>query len=179
MGNFTTRLAIVIGIVLLVHGGFYIVRAGTRPPEMQVPERSIRELPRQLGRWRGEDADLDPKIFTNSEADEAVNRIYQDRGDRKISAFVALYTDPAKGLYHSPTNCYRSNGYTMLSDVRVSLQTKDRPDIQVSLSTWELKGDRILVVYWYEVGEYTLFERLDLWTARWNFRGRQTWPPMF
>lgn len=179
INNLVSRLAIVISIVLVVHGGFYVVRAGTTPPEVLIPDQTVHELPRQLGNWQGEDGQLDPKIFARTGAYDAVDRYYQDSSGNKISLFVALYTNPSEGLYHSATNCYRSSGWTMISESRMPLKTKGRPDISVSVSMWELKGERILVVFWYELGDYTLFERVDLAKVRWALRGQKTWPPTY
>ena len=179
INNLVSRIAIVISIVLVVHGGFYVVRAGTKPPEVLIPEKSIHELPRQLGNWQGKDGELDPKIFARTGAYDAVDRFYADSSGNKISLFVALYTNPAEGVYHSATNCYRSSGWTMISETRLPLKTKGQSDISVSVSTWDSKGERILVLYWYELDKYTLFERIDLGKVRWALRGRTTWPPLY
>ena len=51
--------------------------------------------------------------------------------------------------------------------------------IPVSLSTWEQKGERLLVVYWYQLGEHVLFDRWDLgMKIRWSLRGRPKWPAL-
>ena len=179
MKSMVARLATVIIVMLLVQGGFYVVGESTRLPEIRIPSQSIKMIPSQFGVWDGEDTTLDPELFTKSEARESADRIYRNRSGDKISIHAALFTDPSKGLYHSPMNCYRSSGWTKLSDKKILLHTANRPDIEVSLSMWELKGEKILVLYWYELGDYSMFERMDLLKVRWAMRGQEWWPPMY
>ncbi|MGA2030840.1 MAG: exosortase C-terminal domain/associated protein EpsI, partial [Thermoguttaceae bacterium] len=113
-----------------------------------------------------------------TEAASSITRSYQDSNGHAISMHLALFDDPDRGVYHSPTNCYRAQGWARLGGRDVSLQVPGRPTIQVRLSTWQREGDKILVLYWYELGENVLFERIDMGAVRWKMRGRATWPPM-
>ena len=179
MKNTAVRIAIVILVVVTVHLGFYVVRAGTRPAEVKLPGRSLESIPRQIGGWQGSPEELNHEIFVNTGAREVLPRRYLNRQGQRVSAFVALYTNAEEGVYHSPTNCYRSSGWNLLEISRPLLKTKGRPDTPVSFSTWEQKGDRIYVLYWYELGDYTLFERSDLLKVRWGMLGKRVWPPMY
>jgi EpsI family protein len=179
MNSILTRLTILIALVVSVHCGFILVRAGTRPAQVALPTRSIHELPRTLGTWHGEDAELDSKIFVGTAARDVVDRTYADRSGHNTSVFVALYDDPAAGVYHTPANCYRANGWTNLSDVLMPLESAGRPTVSVSLSTWESGSQRVQVVCWYEMGEHVLFDRLDWGTIQFKLRGQTTWPPMY
>ncbi|MGD0896519.1 MAG: exosortase-associated EpsI family protein [Thermoguttaceae bacterium] len=176
-----TRLGILIILVSVVHGGFIVVRAGTQPAEVILSGRTIHELPLTLGPWQGEDTTLDPRTFAGTEAVEAVGRNYADRADHSTSVFLATYSDPRAGVYHSPMNCYQSSGWTNIDEVRLPLQAVGRPDILVSVSNWQQsKADPIIVLYWYEMGEDTFFGRGDWGLAQlWKLRGRKTWPPMY
>ncbi len=33
-------------------------------------------------------------------------------------------------------------------------------------------------MFWYRLGDYTLFERWDMGKVRWAMRGQKSWPPM-
>jgi EpsI family protein len=174
------RLGILIMLVSVVHGGFVALRAGTQPAEVLIPAPpGIHKLPLTLGVWRGEEGHLDPKLFVGAEAYDVVSRIYTDREGHTVSVLFALYVDPGAGVYHTPMNCYQSNGWTNRDQMRLPLQTPNRPEIPVSLSTWESKEDRVVVLYWYEMGEHTLFDRWDWGTVRIQLRGQKTWPPMY
>jgi len=180
------RLGILIMLVSAAHGGFVVVRAGTRPGQVRLPARSIHELPRTLGVWHGEDperqgeeAEIHAKIFVGTGALDAVDRIYTDRSGHATSLFVALYDDPEAGVYHTPSNCYRSNGWTNIDDVPMPLEVPGRPTISVSLSTWESGDKRIQVLCWYEMGEHVLFDRRDWGLLQFKLRGQTIWPPMY
>jgi EpsI family protein len=174
------RLGVLIMLISVVHGGFVVVRAGTQGAQVLLPPPpGIRGLPLNLGNWRGIETQLDPETFVNAGALEAVSRLYTDRSGHVTKVLLALYTDPAAGVYHTPTNCYRSNGYTQLDTMTVPLQATPCPEIPVSLSTWEKKDDRVAVLYWYEMGKYTLFDRADWGVVRVELRGQRVWPPMY
>ena len=92
---------------------------------------------------------------------------------------LASYSDPDAGLYHSPTNCYRSSGWRMVEDSKIErADPRRQPPQRVYLATWEKRGDSILVAYWYRLGDYTLFQRWDMFWVRLAMRGQATWPPM-
>ena len=40
-------------------------------------------------------------------------------------------------------------------------------------------SEKVMVVYWYEVGDYTMYERHDLLKTQWAMRGKRQWPVMF
>jgi hypothetical protein len=179
MNSMAGRLAMVITLVVAVQLGFYAVRLGTQPPEVKLPARGIETIPREFGNWQSEEEAFDPRIFAGTEADATLSRKYKDLSGHKVSTFVALYTKFIDGLYHSPSNCYVSNNWTQLDSVKLPLKTPNRPEINVSVSTWERKGLRVLVVYWYEIGDHVLFDRKDYVPVQWAMRGRKTWPPMY
>lgn len=175
----------VAALVVFVQDGFRVVRASTEIPEVRLPTWKLTTLPLQLDDWQGQEVELDPKLFRGSEAYETVSRIYRNSTNgHTVKLFFALYTDPKAGVWHTPINCYRANGATLLRETQISLKVEGRsdlPPIEVSLSTWNNREqrDQVLVLYWYELGAHVLFDRWDLGKARWNLRGQETWPPMF
>jgi EpsI family protein len=174
------RLVMVIGLVLVVHAGFYVVLAGTKPPPVAMPEDPaavLKTLPMEWEGWRGKEEDLPPELFLATEATAVVSRRYRNEQGYEVSVHVALFADPAAGVYHNPGNCYLANGWIPSQSAWLPLQTATRPEIEVKSTLWEQKGDKALVLYWYEVEDYTLFERKDLWKVRWGMRGRGQWPP--
>jgi hypothetical protein len=91
---------------------------------------------------------------------------------------LASYSDPDVGLYHSPTNCYRSAGWRLIEDSKVDVKVPGAADQRIYLSTWERKGETALVAYWFRLGDYTLFERWNMLGVRWAMRGQSSWPPL-
>ena len=47
------------------------------------------------------------------------------------------------------------------------------------MTTWTRNGEKVIVAYWYEVGDHTMFERQDLLKTQWAMCGKTKWPVMF
>ncbi len=179
MGNTAIRLYLLSAVILATYGVAKWEKYALQPPEVQLPSWTFHELPTQLGDWRGEDTELDPEITKAVGAERIVDRIYRDGLGHEISMHTAVFTDPVEGVYHSPLNCYRANGWELRDKTREELRLFDDLTIPVSLTTWKREGDRALVVYWYQLGEHVLFGRLDLGLkVRWSLAGRPKWPPL-
>jgi EpsI family protein len=171
-------LMAVIGLVLAAEFVSWVVKRSIALPAVEMPSWEPTDVPRQLDTWHGKDEALDERIFVGTGADKAINRIYEDDRGHQVSLHMAIFSDFDAGVYHSPGNCYRSSGWRLIEEERVPLKTPHRPEILVSVATWEKDGEKALVVFWYELGDYTLFERFDLGKVRWAMRGRATWPPL-
>jgi EpsI family protein len=178
MNSTVTRLIVVVMLLAVMSGGTYLVRASLKPPKVQMPDKDFAQLPLQLGGWQGKNVDLDPKIFETIGADLIVNRSYRDTAQHVISAHLAVFTDPDTGVYHSPMNCYRSDGWQKGSEDVLQLRLGDQPGIEGNLTTWEKGGRAVVVLYWYQVGEHVLFDRFDMGRVRWALRGQETWPAL-
>ncbi len=98
--------------------------------------------------------------------------------------FLAEYDQPRAGLYHNPMNCYNSQGFTLVGGVqRRPLKAPNRPDTEISLTTWTRKSEAgpetVIVAYWYEIGDHTMYERSDLLKTQIAMFGKSKWPMMF
>jgi hypothetical protein len=92
------------------------------------------------------------------------------------SVLLTGYSDWDEGLYHDPTNCYRANGWKVLSQTVDPIQTGDSRSASVSVSRWEKQHGRVLVLYWYQLGDQTLFHTGDLKPLRAEMNGRRDRP---
>ena len=121
--------------------------------------------------------------FNYAQLDSYVSRVYTNRDNRAMTVLLGIYKIPTNGLYHNPFNCYDSHGFTLKQKERRPLTAPGRPDSEVSLSTWDKeKEGQYVVAHWYELGDYTLFERDDLapWKPTlWAMAGKQKWPVMY
>ena len=178
MTNPLTRLLIAIGVVVVSFAGSYAVRAAMETPEVALPDRDFDTLPMQLGKWHGEDVELDPEVFINTDAHKAVQREYEDRQGNVISLFLAIYDQPDRGIYHNPMNCYRANGYQKTEDTMSELKCDGVPSTQIRITTWEKSGRKEIVIYWYRFGEHAPFSRWDMAFVRWKMAGITPWPAM-
>ena len=61
-------------------------------------------------------------------------------------------------------NCYNSQGFNSVGMERQPLKADNRPDTEFCLSTWvnndkSKPSEKVIVAHWYEVGDYTMYER--------------------
>ena len=168
-------VAAIIRAVALVM--WYMNSALLKPPEVEMPSWTFRQLPLQFGDWQGEDTQLDRNIALATGASIIVDRLYQDVSNHGVKMHTAFFEDPSKGVYHNPMNCYRANGWTLKSETRKKIPIADNKTLEVSFTTWELDKERVNVVYWYQLGEHLLYGRSDLGLkVRWALRGQPKWP---
>jgi EpsI family protein len=180
MPNTANRLFVVAGLVVVTFLVAHFVTAGLKTPGVQMPDWTFSDMPLQLGDWRGQPTEIDPKIAVATGASVIVNRDYQDRSGQHILMHTAMFSDPADGVFHTPIICYLAGGWQKQAETREELEVSDKLTTPVSLTTWEGdKQQRILVVYWYQLGEHVLFDRWDLgMKVRWSLRGRPKWPAL-
>lgn len=180
LGGTATRIYLAAAVILLTFSGSRLVENMLEPPAVALPSWSFNELPRQLGDWHGEDTQLDPKITATLGAEVVVDRLYRDDLGRVISLHTSMFTDRIiDGIYHTPIACYYANGWELVENVPETLKVSDQLTIPVRLLTYKREGERIVVVYWYQLGEHFLFNRWDLGIkVRWSLFGRPRWPPL-
>jgi hypothetical protein len=183
MGNILVRIGVVIGVLVGVQAGFLYV-LHLRNPTVVQPLRPLESFDKVVraestGDWVGKDQKLDDQEFNYAQLDADLSRVYTNRDNRSMSVLIGVYSSPAIGLYHNPFNCYDTHGFVLKNQVRKPLQAANRPDTEISLTTWEQKGQKYAIAFWYEVGNYTMFERQDLLATQWAMRGKSKWPVMF
>jgi EpsI family protein len=186
MGNILIRIGVVAGVLVATQLG-YVYVFGLTNPQVVPPSKALDSFPLKLrtestGEWVGKDEKLDDQEFNYAQLDNYVSRVYANRDNRTISLLLGQYNRPSSGLYHNPFNCYHTHGFALKEDGFRPLTASNRPDTKLSMSTWEKEGRRFVVVYWYELGDHTMFERDDLapWKSTlWAMRGKPKWPAMF
>ena len=172
------RLVLTAALVLVtclgVGGDEELLDGAADPPAFP----GYSQAPHETGRLAGQKTTkLDAETFVNTGANVAVERhLPRCRGPRRQHV-PGHFDDPDAGVYHSPINCYRSNGWRLIRSRRWTCRfpTGRRSG---HLSTWECKGETILVAFWYRLGDHTLFERWDMGRVRWAMSGQKTWPPL-
>ena len=183
MGNILVRMGVVIGVLVGVQAGFLYV-LHLRNPAVVPPLKALESFPETVrtesaGDWVGKDQKLDDQEFNYAQLDSDISRVYTNGAGRSMSLLLGVYNRPAIGLYHNPFNCYDTHGFTLKSQIRKPLQAANRPDTEISITTWEKDRQTYVVAFWYEVGDYTMFERQDLLPTQWAMRGKSKWPVMF
>ena len=112
---------IVLGIGLAGQLGLDAATRADRPPL----RRPLSSLPMRLGDWVGRDEPVDPDVRDRSQADELVNRVYEDpkRPGRRLVLWIN-YSREGLNLRHSPEVCLPGNGW---SKVESQCRTLDVP----------------------------------------------------
>jgi hypothetical protein len=82
----------------------------TERPPLRAP---LTTVPMELGDWVGRDVNVDPRVLKESQADEYINRIYENRKDpgRRLWLWIN-YSRMGLNLRHSPKICLPSGGWT-------------------------------------------------------------------
>jgi EpsI family protein len=176
------RVYLVAAMIPLTLWSAKRLNVSLKPPAVDMPKWTFAQMPKQLGEWQGEDElDMDPKIANATEAkvDTIVNRKYRDDKGHVVAMHTAMFDDPKGGVYHSPLTCYRSQGWEKLSETQRNLEINDELSIPVSVTVWQQKNEKKMVVYWYQLGKHVLFNRWDLGLkVRWSLAGKPTWPAL-
>jgi EpsI family protein len=182
-GSTAVRVYIIAALIPLTWWGARRMDIALIPPPVDMPSWTFADMPKQLGNWQGEKTEMDPTIAnqTGAKLDTIVNRLYRDDMGHAISMHTAMFNDPKDGVIHSPLTCYRAQGWERLDESRrvIPIDDKGEATIPVSVTLWHQKGEKRLVVYWYQLGEHVLFHRTDLGlNVRWSLAGKPTWPAL-
>ncbi len=177
MDHAATRLLACSVLVVGVH--FFLAswtEQGLRPPNIEKPTWRLDQIDKQLGNWRGQDRELDPRIFIQTGAVDTVDREYVNAAENLATLHCAYFEDYFAGAFHNPSTCFRSQGWQAVKFVAMEVKTPDGGDQQVNARIWERDGQRQLVVYWYRLDEHVALDRWDLGWINLKLRGRETWP---
>lgn len=139
------RVALVCVLVL----GAQYVAAGREPLRVHL-QRPLETFPFVVQGWRGFDgAPLDADTVRVLGADAYLNRIYEnDTG--VVSLFVGYYEAQRPGnAIHSPKNCLPGNGWEPVQQHTTEIDARG-VRVPVNRVVVERRGDRQLVLYWFE-----------------------------
>src|SRR3989304_7483379 len=177
-GNITIRVFAAVAIIAVTYLGMYLVHAGIQVASAELPSWDIQDLPLQLGEGKGEDKQLDERLFKAIGAVKIIDRQYVNSYGMIVSLHFAIFTDPNEGIWHNPISCYESAGWVPVEKEKVQLPDISDGNAVVSLMEWEKSGDRAKICYWYQLGENRLYTRFDLGTVRWKMAGEEKWPAL-
>jgi EpsI family protein len=79
---------------------------------------SLGTIPMELGDWVGHDVPVDPLILKEAQADDYLNREYEDRRQpgRRLTLWIN-YSREGLNLRHSPEICLPSGGWTKVESL--------------------------------------------------------------
>ena len=165
-------------IVVAAPIGIRVIRGGATPDKVRMPEFDLRELPLELGQWRGEKLKLDPKLFAAIDAEMAIDRLYRDSNGYPLSLHTAVFLEYALHGPHQPPLCYSNSGFEIVGIKPLSIQVDPGRVISADLMTAARDGKEVHVLFWYQLGPFTAGARA-LKKERQTYWGQPVWPPMF
>lgn len=146
------------------------------PPETVA--QNLGELPLQLGRWQGEETVLDEKTFRAIGGDQTIQRHYRMPGTRGIMMTTTQWTDRYRGIPHPPSLCYSVGGWRIVKKHKMDVGPEGAKSQPAQILTCERQGNRAMVLYWFQMGPHTYYDRNGLRDVRRRYWGRTQWPPM-
>jgi hypothetical protein len=178
------RLLIAAALLAMIHGVVLALRYERWPSEIAPPDIDLAQIPYKLGEspntWTGKDSEPDPLIFEALQADHVVDRSYT-KGEADILLHASDYQSLIEGVNyrwvpHPPEICYGRAGFQPEGQKDKVLTLDDGRSVRVRLTTFERKGSRILVLFWYHFGDEIVLDHSELRNARWRLIGKQAWP---
>ncbi|GAC1326635.1 MAG: hypothetical protein NVSMB14_18040 [Isosphaeraceae bacterium] len=147
--------ASILSIGLVAQAALERASDGPRP-RLQKP---LATIPLSLGDWVGRDVEVDPAILKEAQADDYVNRVYDDRlhPGRSVSLWIN-YSEHGLNLRHSPEVCLPSSGWEKI-EARCqvgSIGATGRPLTKLGYAKGELAQT---IGFWYYIFGETRWER--------------------
>jgi len=151
------RLVILMGLFGLTLVG---VQAATRTREAQLKHPYWSAVPFLFDGWKGFETSFDP-VYGTDPAESSLLRVYSKENQIPIVVYVGYYSDLAKILeVHTPELCYQAQGWTILSDHRISGGLYRGQEIHAKEIVVEKQGSRRLVTWWYNAGSRPIQNRI-------------------
>lgn len=174
---FAWRMWLTAGVMCLCYLATHWVRAGYTF-EVAPLGRDLESMPLELDEWRGVDVPLDEHVREILNAQATSNRVYRNRDGVAVVAHISAWLSPetvSEVAPHVPKVCYTNTGWKIIEEreVHVNSPQGDLPLIALLL---EKQGERIVVAYWYQMGN-SRFNSVD--EARRIHRslwGQRQWP---
>ncbi len=110
----------------------------------------------ELGNWIGADAAIDPYILKESQADDYLNRVYEDRTQpgRRLWLWIN-FSRTGLNLRHSPEICLPSGGWSKVESQCGVIPVSTHPEAQEIFPVTRLaysQGELVQIVgFWYYI----------------------------
>jgi len=170
-----------IATILLVASGSLgvaFIRGGAVPDKVLMPAFDLRDLPLELGRWKGEEVELDRRLFQALDAAVAIDRVYRDEENHAVMLHGAVFADHSVPAKHHPIECYPAAGYELLENKTVAIPIDDSQSVSAGLLRFQRDSANVQVLVYYQMGDKTFGTWGGGKTARRAFWGQPAWPAM-
>lgn len=86
-------------------------RVGAEIVAGRMPPFTLKDLPLEVGAWKGTDGELDPEIASGAGCTGNIARVYEDERTGLRLSVIVLYGPAASVYVHAPEVCYPKAGY--------------------------------------------------------------------
>lgn len=177
MSQFDRRIWVTAIVAVICFGGTWCVRQGYTF-DVVPPPRDVKTMPLTLDGWVGEDIPMDEQVKKVLNAQETVNRIYRGQTGEAVTVSVSVWLSPdsvSEVAPHVPKLCYTNAGWTTLAERNEVLEL---PNGKFTFATllFEKAEDKIVVAYWYELGEHRFTTAAEARRIHRQLWGRKKWP---
>ena len=177
-----SRLLCATALLLVIYGATWLGATGGRPGKIGLPSKDLGALPAGLGRWLGEESEVDAKLFSKTGSEACLTRVYRNAAGQEIATYIAVFADylPSRGLIlpHSAELCYPANGYRIVDEQDVRISSEKGLQCTARMLTVERDRSTLFVLFWYQAGDRFFTTNEAMRTTLWSFRGQDVWPPI-
>jgi EpsI family protein len=169
-------------LALFCLGSEYMRYRGGANKEIVLPEISLETMPREFGppgrswSWNGKEMEVDPYLFRVIGANEVVSRSYTNAASKELTVHAAVFGSYFRGAPHPPTVCYPSSGWIQTDRKDVVLEARNAPPAPAQMIAYDKEGSRVLILYWFQLGNQIFTDDQGLSDARRALRQNPTWP---
>jgi hypothetical protein len=164
------RIAVGLAAVFVTEIAIRITCGVTTPASAKTPERSLHEIPKEVGGWIGQDLPVDQPLFEHTGAVAMLDRNYANAIGDSIAADFGIWIGTEASLPHSPELCYSGAGWQI--DGRKQVVVPDsRGGAQARILTLSKTAGQLRVLYCYQIGDHTVLDSNELRAYRQSLRG--------
>jgi len=177
MKRFESRIWFTAAVLVLCYLGTAWVRAGYSFAVKPLG-RDLESMPLELDDWRGVDTPLDDRVREVLNAQATVNRAYTNARGVEIVAHISAWLSPAsvsEVAPHVPKLCYTNSGWMIVEEREVQVKSP-LGDLPVIALLCEKQGERIVVAYWYQMGNARFNSVGEARRIHRSLWGEREWP---
>jgi hypothetical protein len=143
------------GLVVLAVGAIAegVLERSTERPRLPLGGK-LATIPLRLGSWVGRDVGVDPRVLRESQADDYVNRIYEDPAHPGLSFRLWInYSREGLNMRHSPEVCLPGHGYAKVEARTRELRVRPagQPEQTISRLVYAQGEAAQAVGFWYYI----------------------------
>lgn len=182
-GPRVTWILTTLVLVAATQAGVELVRARYDSHVVRPLRRELTRLPTALGNWvheegvSAEESGIDARVLAALGTHQAITRLYVNDGLR-CSVHIAVWMDSDAWTPHPPDLCYAGAGFSREQHVPLQLPADSQPIVREARYVNGVSGQQATVLYWYQIGSKTYYDRDTARPVLRSLRGKAERPPL-